>query len=493
MEADNMARIACVYSVEIYGTAERPLTSWRNVPYGLSLIAACLEKAGHEVRCWVVCSTTDLHAMALEMIREFRCDCVAATSVTTQFPTVVNVLSEIKRVEPSVLTIVGGAHPSLNPNNAIELPCIDAICIGEGERAMLTIASAIDRGVRPAHVPGMWFKTPAKLEIDRTPPLPFESEIDSLPPINLKHWEHWVRESDRSFRIVIGRGCPYGCAYCSNHALKKITTGRYLRVRSPKNILNEIEKLVETYPEITELFLETETIGAVPGFAIELCKYLEAFNAKRQKPILFLANLAVTAHLAQNAEETSAMLTAFRRANLLHVNIGLESGSERIRKEILNRPTYTNADLIKFCLVAKEHGIKVSLFVLMGLPTETVKDYYSTVEVARACQPNAISESIFYPYPGTKLSDLSIEMHLFNPDTIDTRSERTAAHLKLKGFPKWRIRFEYVFITWRVFRGRLSWLSLTKRMAYKALSVTPNMLSVAHSMWAAVAGPSQAR
>jgi radical SAM superfamily enzyme YgiQ (UPF0313 family) len=472
-----MARIACVYSVEIFGTVERPLQYWGNIPYGLSLIAASLEEAGHAVRCWVICPATDMQAFATEMVRDFGCDCVAATAVTTQFPIVEQLLQEVKRINPKLLTIMGGAHPSLNPQATIRHKAVDAICIGEGEKTMLMVAAALDRHERLAHIPGTWIKVPGDVEFDRTPPLPFEINIDDLPMTNLRHWERWVKETDRSFKIVIGRGCPFGCTYCSNHALRKVATGKYVRVRSPQNVLKEIRHLLDSFPEITELFLETETIGAVPGYAVELCNHLAQFNARRPKPIVFRANLAVTTRLAQSREETDALLSAFRRANLTFISIGLESGSERIRKDILNRPGYTNEDLIKFCQAAKEYGIKVTLFVLMGLPTETVKDFLSTAAIARACQPDRLSESIFYPYPGTKLGDLALEMHLFDPSTINPHGERTRAHLKLKGFPPWRISFEYVFITWRVFRGRWSTLRLAKRMVFKALHNAPKFLS----------------
>jgi radical SAM superfamily enzyme YgiQ (UPF0313 family) len=474
-----MARIACVFSVEIYGTAKRPLESWRKVPYGLSVIAACLEAAGHQVRCWVLCPATDIRAFAMEMVRDFGCDCVAASAVSTQFPVVTSLCDEVKRIDPRILTVVGGAHPSLNPNDAIAHPAVDAVCVGEGEKAMVAIAAALDRHEQPRSIAGMWFKMGDGAALDRTPPLPFETQIDELPLINLKHWEPWVKEMDRSFRIVVGRGCPFACTYCSNHALRRVTTGKYLRVRSPESILQELRRLVDAYPDVNQVFLEAETITAIPGFAIELCKRLAEFNSERANPIVFRANMTVTTRLAQSEMQTEELLSAYRSANLIYINIGLESGSERIRKEILNRPGYTNADLIKFCQTAKKHGIKISLFVLLGLPTETVQDYLTTVKVLRECDPNTIYESIYYPYPGTKLYDLAAEMRLFDPATIDTRSERTRAHLKLKDFPQWRVRFEYIFITWRVFHARKGLLMVASLMAYKALSITPRMLSVA--------------
>jgi radical SAM superfamily enzyme YgiQ (UPF0313 family) len=488
-----MARIACVYSVELYGTVDRPLQYWGNVPFGLSLIATCLEATGHAVRCWVICPATPLDRVAAEMVEEFGCDMVAGSAVTTQFPVIVNLCREIKRRKADIWTVVGGAHPSLNPEDAIARPDIDAICIGEGEAAAVAFAGAVERGERPGGIPGLWIKSRGGSGLDQTPPAPFQSDIDAFPMVDLRHWAPWVNEADRSFRVVIGRGCPYGCTYCSNHALKNVTTGKYVRFRAPEKIVDEINALVAVYPDIERLYLEVETIGALPAVAIDLCDRLAAFNAQRDRPIEFRANLAVTSRLAQSADETHRLLSAFQRANLRFLSVGLESGSERIRRDILSRPRYANSDLIRFCTLAKRYDVNVLLFVMIGLPTETAADFLETAAVARACEPSALSESIFYPYPGTKLFQLATDMQLMNAAAIETKAERLRPYLRLEGFPRWRIAFEYVFITWRVFHGRWPLSRLVRKMAYKSLSMSPRLLVAALRLRTAVAGFSARR
>lgn len=488
-----MARVACVFSVEDYESVERPLSAWGKAPFGLSLVAACLEAAGHEVRCWVICPATDLEKCAAEMVDEFRCDIVAPTTVTTQFPLIVQLCEQIKLCNPKVKTLVGGAHPSLNPQGTIAEESIDAICLGEGEQSAVAYADAISRQEQPLGIPGLWVKLDDRSVIERTPPLPFNLDLDSLPLVNLDHWARWVKEGDHNFRVVIGRGCPFSCTYCSNHALRTVTSGKYVRYRSPDNVMREIERLVERFPAITELYLEVETIGSIPAAAIALCEEIAKFNAKREKPIAFRANLAVTSNLVKNSEQLHALLSAFQRANLTCLNVGLESGSERIRKEILNRPGYTNADLITFCKVAKQYGIDVVLYVLIGLPTETTKDFLETASVARACKPVDIYESIFYPYLGTKLCQLAQEMKLFDPSAISTKAERVHPYLELKGFPRWRICFEYVFITWRVFHGRMQFSRLRQDMTQKTWHMFPGVRNTIRDFRHALFGHSPAR
>ena len=470
-----MARIACLFSVEFYDSLEHPLSGWDKIPFGLSVIASCLEQAGHVVQCWVVCPRTRLDGIVGEILEDFGCDSVEASAVSTQFPLISRVCQRIKECRPSVPILLGGVHATIQPEVCISHPAIDALCIGEGEDVALAWANAIERGEQPFAIPGVWFKNPDSHEVVRTSPAPFRNDLDQLPLINYEHWERWIDPHNRLFRIVVGRGCPYACTYCSNHALRAVQNGAYLRFRSPANILSELRVLVSRFPQISELNLEIETIGASIPWAIQLCNALAEFNAQRTEPIAFSANLAVTTALLQHEERLGDLLAAFHRANLRTLRVGLESGSERIRKEILNRPIYTNDDLIRFAALARSHGIRLILFTLTGVPTETPEEALQTSRIARACQPSEIEPSIFYPYPGTKLHDIAQEMGLIDPSRMGRTAERSRAYLKLKDFPRWRVFLEYVLLPWRVFHGRRKTSSLVLTMISRALAIIPEL------------------
>ena len=161
-------------------------------------------------------------------------------------------------------------------------------------------------------------------------------------------------------------------------------------------------------------------------------------------------NMAVTRTIGRNVE----LIEAMKRANFSFVNIGLESGSERVRRDVLKRPVYSNQDLIEFCKMARERSIKVNLFVLLGVPGETIDDFKQTIDCAKQCLPNSCMVSIFYPYPGTRLFDIAKEQKLMNDD-LDTRNERRTTVLRLKDFPRWRIQYENVMFHFKVFKGQM--------------------------------------
>lgn len=95
-------------------------------------------------------------------------------------------------------------------------------------------------------------------------------------------------------------------------------------------------------------------------------------------------------------------LAVFRKANFRFVNIGVESGSERVRREILRR-NYSNNDVINFVKLARKHDLQVAFFNLIGIPGETLADFKETIEINRKCKPEWVLPSIFFPYPGSDL------------------------------------------------------------------------------------------
>jgi radical SAM superfamily enzyme YgiQ (UPF0313 family) len=373
--------------------------------------------------------------------------------------------------------LLGGVHASLCSRECLSDHAIDAVCIGEGEDVALSWVDAVARGARPSRIPGARIKIPGTTDIDSTPPAGFRTNLDQLPLINYAHWERWIDPDNRNIRVVVGRGCPYSCAFCSNHAIRALQSGPYVRFRSPKNILAEIEMLLYRFPGLDAIYLEIETIGASIPWLLDLCNHIARFNATLQRPIEFRANFAVTTHLVQDEDRLRAVLAALQRANFVALNVGLESGSPRIRQEILNRPSYTNADLIRFCQSAKQYGIGVCFCTLIGVPTETLADALETSNVARACDPERIYPSIYYPYPGTRLHSLSAQMSLINPSDLGTRAERSRVYLRLEGFPRWRVFFEYVIMNWRVFYGRYKTTRLLRYTVWYLLRIVPGLSS----------------
>ena len=165
----------------------------------------------------------------------------------------------------------------------------------------------------------------------------------------------------------------------------------------------------------------------------------------------FRINLALHSNFVRNEEKYKKFLELCQKANVTALNVGLESGSERVRRQILKRPRYTNRELIEFCTTAREFGVATSLLVLMGVPGETFDDYLETVGVVRDLQPEDVQLSIFYPYLGTDLYNIAVEEGVIPAGGTEPGNERHRATLELADFPKWRVPFEFLFFLYRSF------------------------------------------
>jgi anaerobic magnesium-protoporphyrin IX monomethyl ester cyclase len=445
--------IACVYSVENYVSLEKPIRDGCSIPFGIAMLASVLKNGGHDVQLLVFTPDTPIFETLKSFIKRFHPRLFCLTAVSTQFPLICEIAKAIKQLDSTIFVALGGAHASLMPEEAIVSPYIDAVCVGEGDTAVVELAAQLEAGHQPANIHNFWFKKPGTEIIEKNDPAHFLSDLDSLPFIDRGLWQSWIHEPERDPSVLVGRGCPFRCSYCSNHILGKLARGAYVRFRSPANIIAEVEQITQDR-KVTNVYLEVETIGVNVEYAFQLCEALSQFNDRRDTPIHFKINLAVTHKLIQDLDLLNRLFTEFKRANIVTINIGLESGSERIRNEVLRRPRYSNQDILTFCSLAKKYDIKIIMFVMMGLPGESLADFRETLKMVRLCEPHNIWLSIYYPYPGTDLYRLAKQKKLFTEQNLSHILERRHPYLNLPEFPRWRIMKEYIFFSFNVYKGK---------------------------------------
>ena len=409
--------------------------------FGISYISAVLRSEGHETR--LVVPTPQTVDAVEEHIRRFDPGLVCFTSVYSVFDFLSGIAERVKKRNPDIFLLVGGPHASLDPEKCLQ-SAFDAVCVGEGEFPTLELAEQLESGRSPGGIPNLHIKSGSR--IDRNPARPFLGDIDTLPFPDREMWLPWLANPLSRPSVLAGRGCPFQCTYCCNHALGRLAEGRYVRLRSPENIVREITGFKRVLPLMEEVYLEVETLGANLEWAIELCSELERMNAGFELPVRFGSNLRVTPNT-----DYEELFAAFARSNFRFINIGLESGSERIRRDVLKR-NYSNEDILRAVRTARKHGLEVGMYDLIGLPGETRADFRETVRVTRMCQPDWFLLSVFFPYPGTELYDTCLGLGLLDA-APDKELERRRPALDLPGFSKRQVGRRY---TWSplLFYGR---------------------------------------
>ncbi|MCY2990062.1 MAG: radical SAM protein [Planctomycetota bacterium] len=439
-------RVLFIYSLDDVQSVRTPLRSWATIQFGISYISAVLKAEGHETQLLVL-GSNQWEASAKPVrtcLEEFTPRLICFTATCSQYAFIERIAGLIRRQWPDKYLAIGGPHATLQPDAVMAGP-FDALCLGEGEYPTAELCRQLEHQQVPSGIANLWIRSPQGT-VERNEPREFIQDLDQLPFPDRDMWRSWMREQpEGELAVLLGRGCPYDCTYCSNHALRKVAPGRYVRMRSPGNILQEVAFLHRNVPH-ERIYLEVETIALNKAWTIELCSRLAAFNSTLPHAISYGCNFRISLQSIDGD-----LFAAFEKANFYKINIGLESGSERIRRDVLKR-NYSNDDFLRAVALARQHGLKVYVFNMIGLPGESRRDHEETVFLNRRCQPEGHYTGIFYPYPGTELHTMCLQQGLLR-EPLDTRMERKQPALDLPGFSKRQIRSAYAWFNYRVYKG----------------------------------------
>lgn len=438
--------ILFIYSLEDVQSIKKPLRLQQQIQFGISYISSLLKKYRHNTKLIVLSKIFGERNKATidEHIKRFYPKLICFTATSSEYDFIKEMAEYININYPDIYLLIGGCHTTLNPEDVLNGP-FNALCIGEGEYPTLELVSQLGTGLSPSKIFNLWIKSDHGLEKNST--RHFLQDLDDLPFPDREMWQDWIGEQlGGGQSVLLGRGCPFECTYCCNHALREISQGSYVRFRSPKNIIEEIKVLINKFPKTKDVYLEVESFGLNKKWSIELCLELEQFNRRLDEPLSFSVNFRITPTL-----DLENFFIFLKKANFKLVNIGLESGSERVRHDILKR-YYKNEDIIAACNLARKYNIKVSLFNMIGIPGETLEDFRETVRVNRMCLPDRHYTGIFYPYPGTRLYSLCKEWGLLKGN-LKTKMERSEALLDLPGFNKRQIKKSYIWFDYNIYKG----------------------------------------
>ena len=125
----------------------------------------------------------------------------------------------------------------------IEETSVDAVCIGEGENAMLELVENLTAGESITEIENLWVKKDG--QITRNPIRPLIQDLDQVPLPDHELFRRVIPDRIWYACVLTGRGCPYHCTYCFNHAYRELYKGKgkYIRRRSVDNVLEELREL----------------------------------------------------------------------------------------------------------------------------------------------------------------------------------------------------------------------------------------------------------
>ena len=390
---------------------------------GIASISAVLKSRGHDCELLVITQPDGL-AKAEQKIRDVQPDVLAYTAVATQFQHVADLSRQLRQAHPDLFQICGGPHVTLVPEAALAAGGFDAVCVGEGEYPMLELLEHLAAGTDPTGIENLYFQGPDG-QVRANALRPFMADLDALPPLDRDLFADVIDLDTYPHCIMTTRGCPFDCTYCCNHAFKKLAEGKYVRSRSAGNVMAEVHALQQRFPRLNYIYIEDEATGLNRAVWDELLPQL------KQTGLRFGTNYRI-------GTTKPEFLDRLADAHFVQLNIGIESGNEWVRTNVLNR-RYTNEQILDIFGRARSLKIKTKAYNLIGLPHETPEMFEDTIRINREARPDRPKVYIFYPYPGTRLDAVCDELGLKHATDGDAIAERTDSILDLPDFPREKI------------------------------------------------------
>ncbi len=370
---------------------------------GIMCLSASLKKAGHQTD--LICYEKENF---IEKLSELKPD-IVAYSLTTGAHRDLIAINKIIKKHFQVYSVFGGPHVTFFPD-IIHEEGIDAICIGEGDDAFVEFVNKLSKGESVDNVKNFWIKKGTK--IIKNPPRKLIENLDRLPYADreLIYEKLPFFKKLKIKRLMASRGCPFRCTYCFNikfNALYK-GKGKIIRQRSADHVINEILEIRKKYPLKTVKFID-DTFNINPAWLKEFC---EKYEDKVGLP--FICN--VRADLI-----TPEIVRQLKSANCILVCMGIETGNEKIRKEMLKRDM-SNEQIINACRLLKKARIKIFATNMLGLPGEDLDKTFETILFNAKCRVDFPEFSLFQPYPSTQLTEYAVKKGLYegNYENIDS-------------------------------------------------------------------------
>lgn len=349
-------------------------------PLGLLYVLESFKREGWKVSFinGQLLSSADYENMISEISDPF----IGISTTITEIKEALRLAKTIKEQDANKIIIFGGPGISaLNENNSQD---IDIIVKGEAENfppvlERLSSALITNYGSRKIKNSPILIECKPPNDLDAIPfpkrtLLPLESYLDN-----------WKKQTGLSVTsIITSRGCPYNCIFCN-----KNVSGTNIRMRSPKNIADEMDFLDKNYI-LDEIVITDDFFCHNRERVIEICKEITKKNLQ-------------SSWIAQTRVDRIdlEMIKIMKRSGCSQLNFGVESGSNKILKYL--KKGFTSNDVEKAFSLCEQAGMNAGMCLIVGIPGETISDIEETKIIVRKCRPYELGVSYLIPFPGTPI------------------------------------------------------------------------------------------
>lgn len=440
------------------------VTRTRSPQLGICMLAAVAYQLGH--KCDIYDLTTIPEGNEVSMfqskLESFNPDILAVSCRSNEWPFINQLFQSVET--DNILKVFGGPHVTVSTEEVLNFA--DVAVIGEGEDTFSELLDKIAGGENITNVTGCWVKKNGKIIKNKMRDL--ISNLDKLP---LPYWkifddahyyDSYIKKLFKGAEVAgtfeFSRGCPYACTYCTNDYVRELYRGKgkWRREKSPERIIQEMELFRDRYGLDCVYFIDEVLLT---NFA-RLEKFCSLYRSKIRKPFVFMER-------PENMIDKKVKI--IREAGAQRVSIGIETGDENIRKNILNRH-HSSEVIISAFRTAKSYELATHAFTMIGLPSEDKNSIKKTFNILREAQPDTVQTTIFYPLKNTKLYEKVVSEGLFDPKSSMPTGYYSRSCLNLPGSnKKLLLRWQYILTNYRSRLIALFLLSLPSPLVFRIL------------------------
>ena len=353
------------------------------IPVAIGTLAAYLKKFGHEVRI----ADDEIEKLNETNISKYTQGIhdrliIGISVLTSQAARAYELTKLFKQKYPDCVVILGGIHATALPEEGLENGA-DFVIRGEGEVPLLKLYEALKHDKDWHHIESLTYRMRNGV-IRHNPDGKLIEDLDEIPIFPYELFRH--PKYDMGF-TTSSRGCPYRCTYCS----QRLMTGLTYRYKSTQRMVEELDILINRYGQKHIIFYDD-------NFSYKKKRVIELCEAITEKKLNEKCSFEIQTRADNLYEEIMPYL---KRANISGVGFGMETGVERLAEKIVKGESVETH--LKSVELARRYGIKVNLFMIFGLPTETKADREASYHLIQRLGLQFTKFNNLIPYPGTKL------------------------------------------------------------------------------------------
>ena len=346
---------------------------WPVIPYGLSCVASAVEAAGHIIEVLDLCFVKNVREEIKQVNNSFKPDIVGISIRNIDSGTAYNNYFLLENVKNNIIStckdlfqvpiIIGGPAVGISGVELLKYLDLNYAIQGDGENAFIEFLKRYERNETLKGMKGL-IRIENNILLDNNEPMRVEN-LDDLPSFNPNKYIDVKKYAKHNSPIQIQtkRGCSLNCTYCTYNIIE----GHRYRLKSPKKVADEIEKLSNITGIKTVEFTDS-TFNIPLNHCKDVLKALIKKNLSLNLRTMGLNPSAID-------EELAGLM---KKAGFIDVDLGVDAGNDTMLENM--GKNFKKLDLIKASKILQNKKISITWYLLLGGPGETKKTLRETFD-----------------------------------------------------------------------------------------------------------------